>query len=103
MYQNVTEGDFVLFDKKNFQLPQSFYVEHCLYPSITDFSQAMKSLIQERHNDSKSCIFLKVSGETQKVEIYLANEGSDLAFFSTDLGQFFGGNVDNHLRVTLRG
>ena len=48
----------------------------------------MKTLIQERHNQSETCITFKVSRRKQKVETYLAIEGSDLAFFSTDLGQF---------------
>ena len=38
----------------------------------------------------------------QKVEIYLANEGSDLAFFSTDLRHIFGSNVGNEFGVVLR-
>ena len=55
----------------------------------------MNTLIQERHNHSENCI-------TQKVEIYLANEGSGLAFFSTDLGHIFGSKVGNEFRVMLR-
>ena len=39
----------------------------------------------------------------QKVEIYLANEGSGLAFFITDLGHIFGSNVGNEFGVMLRG
>ena len=39
----------------------------------------------------------------QKVEIYLANEGSGLAFFSTDLGLLFGSNDGNEFGVMLRG
>ena len=45
----------------------------------------MNILIQEGHNHSENCIEVQVSRRTQKVEIYLANEGSGLAFFSTDL------------------
>ena len=44
-----------------------------------------------------------MSRRTQKVESYLANEGSGLAFFSTDLGHFFGSNVGNEFGVRLRG
>ena len=44
-----------------------------------------------------------MSRKTQKVEIYLANEGSGLAFFSTDLGHIFGSNVGNEFGVMLRG
>ena len=63
----------------------------------------MNILIQERHNHSENCIKVKVSRRKQKVEIYLANEGSGLAFFSTDLGHIFGRNVGNEIGVMLRG
>ena len=64
----------------------------------------MNTLIQERHNHSENCITVKVSRRAldQKVEIYLANEGSSLAFFSTDLGHIFGSNVGNEFGVMLR-
>ena len=63
----------------------------------------MVFLIQERHNHSENCIEVKVSRKTQKVEIYIANERSGLAFFSTDLGHIFGSIVGNELGVMLRG
>ena len=63
----------------------------------------LREFIQERHNHSENCITVKVSRRTQKVEIYLANEGSGLAFFSTDLGHNFGSNVGNEFGVMLRG
>ena len=63
----------------------------------------MNTLIQEIHNHSENYITVKVSRRMQKVEIYLANEGSGLAFFSTDLGHFFGRNVGNEFGVMLRG
>ena len=44
-----------------------------------------------------------MSRRTQNVEIYLANEASVLAFFSTDLGHIFGSNVGNEFGVMLRG
>ena len=63
----------------------------------------MNILIQERHNHSENSSKVKVSRRTQKVEIYLANEGSGLAFFSTDLGHIFGSNVGNESGLMLRG
>ena len=63
----------------------------------------MNTLIQERHNHSEDCIKVKMSRRTQKVEIYLSNEGSGLAFFSTDLGHIFESNVGNEFGVMLRG
>ena len=103
MYQNVTEGKFMFFDKKLSKSSEIFYLEPGLYPSITDIVEAMNVLIQERHNHSENCIKIKVSRRTQKVEIYLANEGSGLAFVSTDLGHNFGSNVGNEFGVMLRG
>ena len=57
---------------------------------------------EERHNHIENCITIKVCRRTQKVEIYLANEGSGLAFFSTDLGHIFRRNVGNEFGVMLR-
>ena len=103
MYQNVTEGKFMFFDKKLSKSSKFFYLEPGLYPSVTDIVEAMNILIQERHNHSENSIKVKVSRKTQKVEIYLANEGSGLVFFSTDLGQVFGSNVGNEFGVMLGG
>ena len=76
-----------------------YYLELCLYPSITDIVEAMNNLIHERHNHSENCIKVKVSRKTQQVEIYLANEASGLDFFSTDLGHIFGSNVGDEFAV----
>ena len=39
----------------------------------------------------------------QKVKVYLANQESSLATFSTDLGHIFGGDVRNDLGILMRG
>ena len=62
----------------------------------------MNILIQERHSHSENCIKVKVSRRTQKVEIYLANAESGLAFFSTDRGHIFGSNVGKEFGVMLK-
>ena len=103
MYQNVTEGKFMFFEKKLSKSAEFFYLEHGLYLSITVIVEAMYLLIQERHNHSENCIEVKVSRRTERVEIYLAYEGSGLAIFSTDLGHIFGSNVGNEFGVMLRG
>ena len=103
LYQKVTERNIVFFDTKLSQSSEFYYLEPGLYPSITDIVEAMNILIQERHNHSENCIKVELSGKTQKVEIYLANEGSGLAFFNTDLGHSFGSNVGNEFGVMLRG
>ena len=102
MYQNVTERKFMFSYKKLSKSSEVYYLEPGLYPSITDLVEAMNILIQERHNHSEICIKVKVSRRTQKFEIYLANEGSGLAFFSTNLGHIFGSNVGNEVGVMLR-
>ena len=79
----------MLFDKKLSNSSKIYYLEPGPYPSITDIVEAMNILIQERHNHCENCIKVEVSRRTQKVEIYLASEGSGLAFFSTDLGHIF--------------
>ena len=102
MYQNVTEGKFLFFDKKVPKSSEFFYLEPGLYPLITDIVESMNTLVQERHNHNEICITVKVSRRTQKVEIYHANDGSGLAFFSTDLEHIFGSNVSNEFGVMLR-
>ena len=103
MYQNVTEGRFMFFDKNFSKSPEFYHLEPGLYPSIPDIVETLNTLIQERHNHSENCITVKVSRRMQKVEIYVANEVSGLAFYSTDLGHIFGSNVGNELGVMLRG
>ena len=103
MYQNVTGGKFLLLHKKLSKSSEFNYVKPSLYPSITNIVEAMKVLIQERHNHNENCLKVKVSRRTQKVEINLANEGSGLACFTTDLGHIFGSNVGNEFGVMLRG
>ena len=56
----------------------------------------------ERHNHSGSCITVKVSRRTQKVEIYVAKQETGLACFRTDLGHNFGSNVGKEIGVMLR-
>ena len=80
-----------------------FYLEQCLYPSMTEIVEAMITFIQEGHNHSECCITIKVSRGTQRNKIYLAFERSGFEFFSTDLGHLFGSNVGNDFRVMLRG
>ena len=63
----------------------------------------MNTLVPENHNHSENCITVKVSRRRQKVEIRLTNEGSGLAFFSTDLGHIVGSIVGNEFEIMLRG
>ena len=93
----------IIFDKKLLKSSEFYYLESGLYPSITDIVEAMNILIQERHNHSENCIKDEVSRKTQKVEVYLENEASGRAFFSTDLGHLFGSKVGNDFGVMLRG
>ena len=81
---------------------QCYYLALDLHQSITDIAQVMNTLIQVRHNHTVTSNAVKKSRRTQEAEINLANEGSGLAFFSTDLSHFFGSNVDNDFGVLLR-
>ena len=67
MYQNVTEGKFMFFDKQLSKSSEFYYFEPGLYPSITDIVEAMNILIQATHNHSENCNKVKVS--TPKVDM----------------------------------
>ena len=66
MYQNVTAGKFMFPDKKLSKLPESYYLELGLYPSIMDIVEAMNNLIQERHYHSEKCISVKMCRKRKK-------------------------------------
>ena len=55
-----------------------------------------------RYNHNKNCTTMRMSRRTQKVEIYHANGGCGLAYLSTYLGHFLGGNVGNEFGLMLR-
>ena len=101
MYQNVTEGNFMFYDEKLFKTTEAYYLEPGLYSSITDIVEAMYTIIEERNIHRDTCITIKVSRVTQKVKVYLANEESSLAIFSTDLRHLFGGDVGNDLGILM--
>ena len=69
MYQNVTDGKFLFFDKKPSKLSELYYLEPGFYPSVTDIVEAMNILIQERHNHSENCI--KYLEERKKLRLTL--------------------------------
>ena len=80
-----------------------YLLETDIYLSITDIVEAINTLFQERPNHSENSILDNVCRRTQKNEIQLANEGSGLAFCSSDLGNIFESNVGNEHGVMLRG
>ena len=63
----------------------------------------MNTLIQKRNNHRDTCITIKVTRVTQKVKVYLANEESSLAIFSTGLGHIVGGDMRIDLGILLSG
>ena len=103
MYQNLTQGKLMFYDEKLSKTTEAYCLEPGLYSSITDIGEAMKTLIQERNNHRDTCITIKVSRVSQKANVYLANEESSLAVFSTDLGHIFGGDVRNDSGILMRG
>ena len=106
VYRIVTEGKFMLFDTKfsnsfDNRSRNKYYLEPDLNHSIFDNMDATNTLTQERPNHRNFYRSQSVS-KNAKVEIQLANEESGLAFFSTDLGHFFGSNIGNESGVILR-
>ena len=89
MYHNVTEGKIMFYDEKFSKTTYTYYHEPRLYFSITDNVEAMNTLIQESNNHRDTWNTTKVSRITQKVKVYLTNEESSLAIFSTDVGHIF--------------
>ena len=84
----------VLFlDKKYSKSTNLYQLEPGLFFSITDFVEGLNTLIEYRHSNNESCVTIKVFRKTKKVESYLADEGSGLAFFSTYLGHILGRKV----------
>ena len=92
----------MFFDKKLSKSSEFYYREPDFYPSITDIVEAMNTLIQGKNNHSETYITVKLCRRTQKGEIYLANEGSGGAFFSTDVGHIFRSNLGNEYGVMLK-
>ena len=103
MYQNIAEGKFTFFGEKLSKSTSTYNLEPSPYTSITDIEEAMNTLIQERNNHNETCITVKVPRTTNKVVIMLANDASGLAFYSTDLGHFFGNNAGNEFGVLMIG
>ena len=71
MYQNVTEGKFMFFDKKLSKSSEFYYLEPDLYPSITDFVEPMNILIQENTITAKTVSRLKCLEERKKLRFTL--------------------------------
>ena len=93
----------MFYDEKFSKTTEAYHLEPGLYFSKTDIVEAMNTLIQERNNHRDTCITIKVSRVTQKVKVYLANDESSLAIFSTDFGHIFGGDVRNDLGILMSG
>ena len=101
--QNVTEENFMFFDKIYQRTSKCYYLEPGVYTFFTNNVESKKFLNQERKNRSESCVTVKVSRRLQRVEVYLESEGSGIAFFSTYLGHFFGIIVGILFGVMLSG
>ena len=75
LYQSFTEENFMFFFSQNHQTRRNkFCLEPDLHYSITNNVEAMKTLIQEKHNQKEVSIAVKNSQTTQNVEIRLANQ-----------------------------
>ena len=89
IYQNVTGGKITFYDDKLSIATEAYYLEPGPYSSTNDIAEAINTLIQKRNNHRDTCITIKVSRVTQKAKVYLVDEKSSLAFFSTDFGHTF--------------
>ena len=96
-------GKIYVFWHKTFKVVRILLYESWSLPFHNGCCWCQTTLIQERHNHRENCITVKVSRRTQKVEIYLANERSVPAFFSTDLGHILRSNAGNEFGVILSG
>ena len=96
-------GKFKFFDEKLSKSTSTYNLEPGLYTSVRDIVKAMNTLIQEKNNHNETRITNQVSRRTQKVVILLANDTSDLAFCSTNLGHIFGDNVGNEFGLLMIG
>ena len=61
MYQNVTQGKFMFFDKKLSESSEIFYLEPGLYPYFTDIVEALKTFVRESHKHREICICTIIS------------------------------------------
>ena len=93
----------MFYDEKLSKTREAYYLQPGLYCSITDIVEAMNTLTQERNNYRDTCITIKVGRVTQKVKGYLEKEDLSLAFFSTDLGHVFGGDLRIDLGILVCG
>ena len=84
---------------RNFQSRQSFTLWIPVFTRRLHTVVAMITLIQERHNHNESCVTVEVTRKMQRVEIHLANEEPGLAFFSTNLPNFW--NVGHEIGLML--
>ena len=100
-YQNIAEGKFKFSDEKLSESKSTYNLEPGLHTSITDFVEAMNTLLQEKNKHNETCITVKVSCRMRKVVTMLANDTSGLAFISTDLGHIFVNNVGNEFGVLM--
>ena len=90
------------FWMENYHSRVLFLLQPSLYSFITQIVESMDTPIQEQHNHIEKCITVEDS-RRKKFEIYLANNGSGLDFFSWDSGHFLGSNFGNKFGAMLSG
>ena len=91
----------MFFDKKFWKSIEFYYPKPSFHPlPITDIAEAMKNLLQERHNHIESCNKVTLC-RRKKLRFNFANVKFDVAFFITAERCLFGRNVGNEYRVIL--
>ena len=91
------------FLTKNFRIRQISTIWNLVFAFPLRIILKLRKLSFKKDNRSGSFITVRISRRIQRVDIYLANERSFLAFFSSKLGHIFGSNVGNGFGVMLRG
>ena len=102
MYQNITVGKFI-YAHKEYEKGETLYLEPGLYSSITDIVEAMNNCLQNKWSLLRTFIKVQVVRSTQKIELTLENETSNLVLLSPDLVHIFGISTGNESGLWMRG
>ena len=103
LYENVTEGKFMFFDKKTFKIVSILLSRTWSLPFRYGYLFSPEHFHSRKTQSERKLYNLKVYRSTQKLEIYLSIEGSCLAFFSTDMGEISGRDVGHKFGVMVSG
>ena len=104
MYQDIIEGNIEFSGTKLAKSSEFYYLEHGLYPSITDTVETINSLSRKTRSQWELYHSLSVSKNAKNWELPCKWRiwSCIFRFFGTDLGHIFGSNNRNEFGVMLR-